>query len=110
MHVTLTRVSTRDQPIENATIVAEEMHRWLRDLEGFEGFLMLSREGTTLGLTFWASTEVAERHRASRTEFRERMTGVAEVEIEDVVDYRVTFADLRGLTPGGAEPSGTDRS
>jgi len=47
VHVTLTRVSTGDQPISTATIVGEEMHRWLRDLEGFEGFLMPSREGTT---------------------------------------------------------------
>ncbi len=97
MHVTLTRVSTGDQPIETATIVAEEMHGWLRDLEGFEGFLMLSREGTTLGLTFWKSSEVAERHRTTRTQFRERMTSVAEVQIEEVVDYQVMFAHLGPL-------------
>jgi hypothetical protein len=97
LHVTLTRVSTGDQPIETATIVAEEMHRWLRDLEGFEGFLMLSREGTTLGLTFWKSGELAERHRAVRTEFRERITSVADVQIEEVVDYQVMFAHLGPL-------------
>jgi hypothetical protein len=98
MHVTLTRVSTGDQPTSNATIVGEEMHRWLCDLEGFEGFLMLSRKGTSLGFTFWESSEVAARYRASRDEFRQRMTGVAGVEIEEVVDYEVTFAELRRLT------------
>jgi heme-degrading monooxygenase HmoA len=97
LHVTLTRVSTGDQPIETATIVAEEMHRWLRDLEGFEGFLMLSREGTTLGLTFWESAEAAERHRVPRAQFRERMTSVADVKIEEVVDYQVMFAHLGPL-------------
>ena len=97
MHVTLTRVSTGDQPISTATIVGEEMHSWLRDLEGFEGFLMLSREGTTLGLTFWASAEIAERYRAARDEFRDRMTSVVGVEIEEVVDYEVTFAELAAL-------------
>jgi hypothetical protein len=97
MHVTLTRVSTGDQPIETATIVAEEMHRWLRDLEGFEGFLMLSRKGTTLGITFWESTEVAERHSAVRTEFRERVSSVADVQIEEVLDYQVMFAHLPEL-------------
>ena len=102
MHVTLTRVSTGDQPISNAKIVGEEMHGWLRDLEGFEGFLMLSCEGTTLGLTFWQSSEVAERYRTSRDEFRQRMTGVAGVEIEEIVDYQVTFAQLRALTVEGA--------
>jgi hypothetical protein len=94
MHVTLTRVSTGDQPIENATIVAEEMHRWLRDIDGFEGFLMMSREGTTLGLTFWESSDVAEQHRASRMEFLHRMTSVANVTVEEVVDYRLMFAEL----------------
>jgi hypothetical protein len=100
VHVTLTRVSTGDQPIANASIVGEEMHRWLRDLEGFEGFLMLSREGTTLGLTFWESSEIAEKYRVTRDEFRQRMTGVAGVEIEEVLDYQVTFAELRALMVG----------
>ena len=99
MHVTLTRVSTGDQPISTATIVGEEMHRWLRDLEGFEGFLMLSREGTTLGLTFWKSAEIAERYRATR-EFRQRMTSVVGVQIEEVVDYELTFGQLGQLAIG----------
>jgi hypothetical protein len=94
VHVTLTRVNTQDQPIGNATIVAEEMHRWLRDIDGFEGLLIVSREGSALGLTFWESGEVAERHRAARREFLERMTSVAGVVIEEVVDYQVNFAQL----------------
>lgn len=94
MYVACTRVRTADQPISNATIVAQEMTRWLRDVDGFEGFLMLSREGTTMGLAFWESREVAERHRVMRREFVERMTSVAGVEIEEVVDYEVTFAEL----------------
>jgi len=97
VHVTLTRVSTGDQPISIATIVGEEMHRWLRDLEGFEGFLLISREGTTIGLTFWASSEIAERYRASREEFRNRMTAVAGVQVEEVVEYELTFAQLGSL-------------
>ena len=100
MHVTLTRVSTGDQPISTATIVGEEMHQWLRDLEGFEGFLMLSREGTTLGLTFWKSAEIAERYRATRDEFRQRMTSVVGVQIEEVVDYELTFGQLGQLAIG----------
>ncbi len=94
MYVSLTRVTTADQPIENATIVAEEMVRWLRDIEGFEGMLMLSREGTTVGLTFWESREVAERHRVARMEFLDRMTSVADVRIEEMVDYEVTLSHL----------------
>jgi hypothetical protein len=97
MHVTVTRVNTGDQPIANATIVGEEMHRWLRDLDGFEGMLVVSREGISLGLTFWESTEIADRYRTSRDEFRRRMMDVANVAIEEVVDYRLTFAHLPAL-------------
>jgi hypothetical protein len=92
VYVSLTRVKTSDQPIENATIVAEEMLRWLRDIEGFDGLLMISTEGTTLGLTFWESREVAERHRVVRTQFIDRMTSAADVEVEERADYQVTFA------------------
>jgi hypothetical protein len=98
MHVTLTRVSTGDQPLSNATIVGEEMQRWLRDLEGFLGFLVVAREGSALGLTFWESSEIAERYRTSRDEFRKRMIGVAGVEIEEVVDYDLMFAELAALS------------
>ena len=98
VYVSLTRVKTSNQPIANATLVGEEMERWLRDIDGFEGMLLLSREGTTLGLTFWQSRDVAESHRAARMQFLERMTSIAEVEIEEIVGYDVTFAKLGPLT------------
>ena len=94
MYVSFTRVNTADQPIENAAIVAEEMMRWLRDIEGFDGFLMLSREGTSVGLTFWESREVADRHRVARLEFLNRMTSVADVDVEERTDFEVAFAEL----------------
>ena len=97
MYVSLTRVNTADEPIENATIVGEEMVRWLHDIDGFLGFLMLSREETTLGLSFWKSREVAERHRVARMEFLGRITSVANVQVEEVLDYEVTFADLKAI-------------
>lgn len=97
MHVTLTRADTGDQPISTATIVGEEMHRWLCELEGFVGFLVFSREGESIGLTFWQSREIAERYRASRDEFRDRIFAVAGVKIEEVVDYELTFAELQAL-------------
>jgi hypothetical protein len=94
VYVSFTRVSTADQPIENAAIVAEEMLRWLREIDGFDGFLMLSREGTSVGLTFWESREVAEHHRVARMQFLQRMTSVAAVEIEETTDFEVSFAEL----------------
>jgi hypothetical protein len=101
--VSLTRASTGDQPIENATIVAEEMYRWLCETEGFEGLIFLSREGTTLGLTFWKDREVAERHRVSRMQFRDRMIATAGVQMEETVEYEVTFAQLGPLEEGSGE-------
>jgi hypothetical protein len=66
----------------------------LRDIDGFEGIVMLSRPGESLGLTFWESREVAEAHRSPRMEFIERMTSVAGVQVEEIVGYRVMFAEL----------------
>jgi hypothetical protein len=97
MHASVTRVATGDQPITNATIVGQEMHRWLQETDGFEGFLLISRDGTTLGITLWESRELAERHRVSRMEFLRRMTSVAGLHVEEVVDYEVTFAELGPL-------------
>jgi hypothetical protein len=97
VHVTVTRVSTGDQPIGTATIVAEEMYRWFEDLDGFEGFLMLSREGTTLALTFWESSEVAQKSRTSRDEFRDRIVAVAGVQVDDVEDFRLMFGQMPAL-------------
>lgn len=102
MYVSLTRVNSADQPIENATMVADEMNSWLRDIEGYHGFLMLSRQGTTLGLTFWESRDVAEHHREVRLQFIDRMTSVAGVEVEEFIDYEVAFADLGPLTSDSA--------
>ena len=97
MYVSLTRTrSSPDEPIEIATIAGEEMLPWLRQIEGFEGLLMLSNEtdGTTLVLTFWESRDVAERHRAARMQFRDRVTAAVNVEVEETVGYEITFADL----------------
>jgi hypothetical protein len=97
VYVSLTRVSTSDQRTRNATIIAQEMIRWFRATEGFEGLLFLSREGTTLALTFWDDREVAESHRASRMRFRDLVTEVAGVQVEETLDYEVTFAHLGPL-------------
>lgn len=95
MFVTITTADTGGEPVENAAIVAEELERWLREVEGFQGFVMLAGAEQALGLSFWASRELAERHNVTRTEFRERMLSVAGVPIRSVVDYEVAFARFR---------------
>jgi hypothetical protein len=102
VYVTLTRVKTSDQPIDNAAIVGEEMERWLRDIEGFEGFLMMSRTGTTMGISFWESRDAAERNRAIRLEFIGRISSLAGVEIEEMLDFDVMYANVGELRTDGA--------
>ena len=94
MHVTLTRVATAEQQLQNAGIIGDEMTRWLSDMPGFEGLLMLSREGETLGISFWASQEDMARQETLRAEFVERIATVAQVEILDRFPYEVTFSRL----------------
>jgi hypothetical protein len=97
VYVSVTRVNTGDMPMEVPTIVAEELQRWLADFEGFCGFLMLSREGTSVALSFWESREAAERHKVARAQVRERVTELAGGKIEDVVEYDVAYAHLGPL-------------
>jgi hypothetical protein len=92
--VTVTTADTAGEPIENAPIVAEEMERWLRETDGFAGFMLLAGEGKAVGLSFWDSRETAERHSFARSQFRERVLSIAGVRIEQVVDYDVVFARL----------------
>ena len=94
MYVHSTRVRTTDRSVGDSSILAEEMLAWLRQIEGFEGMLMIAREDTVIGFTFWQSEEIAERHRVARMEFIGRLTSVVNVEIEETVGYEVTFASL----------------
>jgi heme-degrading monooxygenase HmoA len=97
VHVSVTRTKdSRGQPIEIATLAGEEMLPWLQQIQGFQGLLMLSNaaEGTTLVLSFWETAEVAEEHRAARMAFRDRVTSTVDVQVEETVDYEVTFAHL----------------
>lgn len=94
MYVTMNRVKTSDEPIEHASIVAEGLQGWLEEVEGFEGLLMLSREGMSVGLTFWASREIADRYRPMRMQFLDRVLSVSGVELEESLDFEVTFAQL----------------
>lgn len=70
------------------------MLRWLREIDGSDGLLMISREGTAIGLTFWESRDVADRHRLARMQFLNRMTSLADVQVEETTEFEVAFAEL----------------
>src|SRR3954469_24689452 len=76
VYVSVTRVNTTDLEPEAPTIVAEEVDKWLRDIPGYEGFVMLARDGGSIAMSFWESREVADRHRLARMQIRERVTAV----------------------------------
>ena len=79
-----------------ATMAGETMVMWLREIEGFEGFLMLTDEATSTAhvISFWRDREAAERHREARTRLRDRIAASVDVEIEETVYAEVPFAHL----------------
>ena len=101
MHASLTTTigSNDEDMLGLAVMVGETMLGWLRELEGFEGLLMLSDEetGKTHVITFWESAEVAERSRISRLQLRDRITETVSVEVQETRPYTVSFADLGGF-------------
>jgi hypothetical protein len=101
----VTRVSTGDLQTETATVVAQEMMRWFRESEGFEGLMFLSEEGTTLAISFWESREIAERNRQSRLQFRDRISAAVGVTVEETIGYDVAYASFRSH-PSVEEGSG----
>ena len=82
-----------------AAMAGETMVEWLRDIEGFQGLLMLSSDetGTTHVISFWESKEIAERSRVARLKLRDRITSTVSVEVQETEGYEVSFADLGSL-------------
>jgi hypothetical protein len=97
VYVSVTRTKgTPDQPLEIATIAGEEMLPWLREIDGFDGLLMITdaEAATTLAIVFWADRAVAEQHRAARMEFRDSVTAAVNVSVEETSGYEVAFVHL----------------
>ena len=79
-----------------ATMAGETMVEWLRELEGFEGLLMLSNDetGVTHVISFWENEEIAEHSRVARLRLRDRITSTVSVEVQETEPYHVSFAEL----------------
>ena len=94
--MTTTHGSTEDI-LEVARMTGETMVDWFRDLEGFQGLLMLSNEetGRTHVISLWNDREVAERHRASRLRLRDLVTSTVDVQVQETESYDVAFAEVR---------------
>lgn len=97
MHATVTTTrGTNEDMAALAVMTGEALLTWLRDIEGFHGLVMLTSQatGTTHVISFWESEEVAERHRAARLRFRDRITATLDIEVQETVPYDVSFAEL----------------
>jgi hypothetical protein len=92
MYVSITRCDTSESADEAGALVGEEMDGWLRALEGYRGLMVVTSGDETLGLAFWDTEEVAERHNELRKAFRERMLTLADVRILGVDGYDVAFS------------------
>ena len=71
-----TTKGTAEDMVAIATMAGETMVEWLRDIEGFQGLLMLTNNetGMTHVISFWESKEIAERSRVARLKLRDRIT------------------------------------
>jgi hypothetical protein len=96
VYVSVTTTKGSPGQPELGPVVGEQMLAWLRGIDGFEGLLMLDDDGsgTTLTLTFWRDSDVADRHWAARMQFRDRVTAAVNVNVEGTVDYDVSFVHL----------------
>ena len=100
MHASMTTTKgTAADMTAIAAMAGETMVEWLRDIEGFQGLLMLSNDetGTTHVISFWESKEIAERSRVARLKLRDRITSTVSVEVQETEGYEVSFADLGSL-------------
>ena len=97
MYASVTRTTgTNESMAELAVMAGETMVEWLRQIDGFEGMLILTDEttGTTRVIALWESREVAERHREARMRLRDRVTATVDAHVEETAGYDVPFAWL----------------
>ena len=94
MYASVTRTSgTNEDMAVIAVMAGETMVEWLRQIDGFEGLLILTDEasGTARVISLWASHEVAERHREARMRLRDRITATVNAHVEETVYFDVPY-------------------
>lgn len=81
-----------------AVMVGEAMVQWLSEIDGFQGFLLLTddKSRAVQVIALWDRAETAERHRAARGRLRERISATAGVELGGTAGYDVPYAWFAG--------------
>jgi hypothetical protein len=85
-----------EEMAEISVMVGETLVSWLREVEGFEGLLMLNdaATGTVQAVALWESEQAAERHRAARARLRERVSATVDVQLEETTGWEVPYVYL----------------
>jgi hypothetical protein len=78
-----------------AGMAAESLLSWLREFDGYRGFIVLADEegGTARFMTFWEDRHALEKSAQGRKEVRERLAQTAGVDIESARAYTVLMVD-----------------
>jgi hypothetical protein len=78
-----------------AGMAAESLISWLREFDGYKGFIVLAdEEGRTARfMTFWEDRHALEKSAQGRKQVRERLAKTAGVDIESARAYTVLMVD-----------------
>jgi hypothetical protein len=78
-----------------AGMAAESLLTWLREFDGYKGFIVLADEagGMARFMTFWEDLHALERSASGRKEVREQLAKTAGATIESSQPYTVLMVD-----------------
>jgi hypothetical protein len=78
-----------------AGMAGESLVSWLRQFDGYKGFIVLSDEesGTARFMTFWADRHALEKSAHGRAQVRDQLAKTAGVDIESARAYTVVIVD-----------------
>lgn len=78
-----------------AAMAGESLLSWLRQFEGYKGFIVLSDEegGAARFMTFWEDRHALEKSAHGRAQVREQLAKTAGVDIESARAYSVLLVD-----------------
>jgi hypothetical protein len=78
-----------------ATMAGESLLPWIRQFEGYKGFIVLANNETGAAhfMTLWDSLEAVEKSAHSRAQVRDQLAKTAGAEIESAGAYRVLVSD-----------------
>jgi hypothetical protein len=96
MYANVTEVRGSVSDLEaTAGMAAESLLSWLREFDGYKGFIVLADEegGRARFMTFWEDRHALEKSAQGRKQVRERLAKTAGVDIESARAYTVLMVD-----------------